>query len=427
VPTTDLTPLFIILGGFYTFAGIVSARAALMDALMDAAIAELSGKKHPKLELERNAVLLAMVCGVGASGLLLMIGSNIALPAFLASCAMQVGYYFVLSPRRYEVEEPVSPEGRQRSLNALILYAIVTCFVAWAAWTGELRPIQAQHPLLLSIVGLTWIGGTAWAFRWLFTMRKARKGTALGDGYVRTPSHDEAYTEARYLEVQAALKLWAQTAQLYVRPAIRFSPLFDAATDETVSWDELEVLELPKEVREDLINYGSYCAYAISADDPLQLRLVNGVTMDELTEQGQLMFARLQAVLGDKIEFRPDLRPQLPVAHPLRVDIGLFEGRTCAFEGWPPGAEADDVLPYDLAISANLSHDFGGWSLDYREYDYRKDLPPPDTASPDDLRTMIETGRALAVRLADELAQTERGHIPVYYHTPDGRSELIGA
>ena len=426
--TIDLTLAFVVLGCFYTFAGVVGARAALMDALMDAALAGTSGQKHPKLDLERSAVLLAMVCIVGAGGMLLGVGSNVALPVFLMSCALQVIYYFVLSPKRYDVEDPVPEEGRQKSINALVLYVIVTCFVAWATWTGALRPINDLNQMLMTSMGLVWLSACIWAFHWLFTIDKRPKRNVFGawdDSKEGSASSDDDYVPYNDDEAQAALKLWAETAQLYLRPASRFSPLFDAATDEMLSWDELAALETPDDVRANLIKYGAYCTDAIAADDPLSTRLVAGVTMDELTARGQTMFAQLQAHLSHRVTFRPDLKPQSPLVHPLRLDLGIFADSTCIFEGWPPNADGNDIWPYDLAVSTSLLYDIGEWSFATNDHAYRKTLPPPDTASPEELGAIIKTGRMLAERLVKELAQTGRAHVPVYYHAPDGHSEHV--
>ena len=67
----------------------------------------------------------------------------------------------------------------------------------------------------------------------------------------------------------------------------------------------------------------------------LYLRLVKGVTMDELTAHGQAMFGQLQFYLGTKVEFSPYLKPQRPLVHPLRLDLGIFANSTSFFEGWP--------------------------------------------------------------------------------------------
>lgn len=158
----------LLLGAFYAFAGVVAAREVLKDAVIDAALAGLSGGRRDRLDRERSLWLFAGAAVVGAGGLLLLVGSALALPVFLLSCLLQGLHFLVLSPRRYDREEPVDAAGRSQSLNAFRLYALATVFVLWAAASGVLRLPGQGSPTPLLLVGIVWVvsvGRGLWLLR----------------------------------------------------------------------------------------------------------------------------------------------------------------------------------------------------------------------------------------------------------------------
>jgi len=147
----------LLLGTFYTFAGFVAAREAQKNAFLDAALADVSGGPRDRLDRERSLWLYALSAVVGAGGLLLLIGSALAAPAFLLAALLQALHFFVLSPLRYDREEPVNPQGRRRSLNAFRIYGLATLFVVWAALQGVLRLPGQGSPWPLVLVGAVWL------------------------------------------------------------------------------------------------------------------------------------------------------------------------------------------------------------------------------------------------------------------------------
>lgn len=147
----------LLLGAFYCFAGLMAARAVQTDAVLDSALAGLSAGRRDPLDQERSFWLFAGAAVVGAGGLLLLVGSALAAPVFLLSCALQALHFLVLSPRRYDREEPVEPAGRRRSLQAFLIYGIATAFVVWSAAAGVLRPLGDGSPWPLLMVGSVWL------------------------------------------------------------------------------------------------------------------------------------------------------------------------------------------------------------------------------------------------------------------------------
>jgi hypothetical protein len=149
-----LMPLFVLVGGFYMFAAMVAGRAALMDAHLDHALAGIMAKPRDPVDVERSAWMLGGACIVGASGALLAASSSLALPLFLLSSLMQGFYFLLLSPKRYDRDEAVPPEGRQQSINAYALYLIVTVFVAWAVFAGHLKTMLGANNYVLSALSV---------------------------------------------------------------------------------------------------------------------------------------------------------------------------------------------------------------------------------------------------------------------------------
>jgi hypothetical protein len=155
--TSPLSLPILLLGLFYSFAGFVAVREVQKEALLDAALTGISGAPRDRLDQERSLWLYAGAAVVGAGGLLLLIGSALAAPPFLLSCLLQGLHFLVLSPRRYDRQEPVDPAGRRKSLNAFRIYALASVFVVWAALQGALKPPEDGSAWPLLLVGAVWL------------------------------------------------------------------------------------------------------------------------------------------------------------------------------------------------------------------------------------------------------------------------------
>lgn len=179
----------------------------LMDAVLDAALSSSSGTPRETLDVERSAWLLRCACIVGGGGILLGIESSLALPVFLVSCGLQIAHCLNLSPKRSDVEDPVSPQVRQQRLNAFAAYVVFTAFVAWATLFGHLAPVSDRLLGLFYVSGIVWLGVSIWSFYRLLTLEPSLKNPDSKNNL----SEDD--TNSFYDEDErAAHQKWAKTA-----------------------------------------------------------------------------------------------------------------------------------------------------------------------------------------------------------------------
>lgn len=156
---TDIALRFV--GAFYTFAGFVATRAALMSSFLDYAIAQIGMQKISTRERVQTAWLMAAAAGVFASGLALLLLLDVALWLFLISALGQAVYLVVLAPYYFDVEDPPDAKGRQGSTNAFVLYGAVTAIVIAAFSAGKLRPLASITPIEQAL-GTTLLAAFTW-------------------------------------------------------------------------------------------------------------------------------------------------------------------------------------------------------------------------------------------------------------------------
>jgi hypothetical protein len=137
--------LLALIGAFYVFAGLVSARAGMTSRLLDQAISAITLERTSRVELVRMRINFATAALVFLGGALLLFQLDLALWVFLACAALQAAYLFGIAPRWLDPEDPPSASGRRQSINAFVIYIAATALVAWGAGTGKLTPI-AQAP-----------------------------------------------------------------------------------------------------------------------------------------------------------------------------------------------------------------------------------------------------------------------------------------
>jgi hypothetical protein len=138
-----------VIGAFYTFAGLVAARAALTSNLIDHAISAISMQKPDPIETHRTIWLLSQTVLIFAGGVSLMLLLEPAVWIFALTALMQAIFFVALGPLYFDTADPPDPKGRQRSINAFVIYCAATLFVVWAAYTGRLMPVgNASGPLL---------------------------------------------------------------------------------------------------------------------------------------------------------------------------------------------------------------------------------------------------------------------------------------
>jgi hypothetical protein len=138
-----------IVGAFYIFAGLVAARAALTSNLIDHAISAIAMKRPDRIDTHRTVWLLGQSVVIFAGGVCLMLLLGPAAWIFVTGALMQALYFVALDPRYFDVADPPDPQGRQRSINAFVIYAAATLFVLWAAYTDRLMALGSASAVLL--------------------------------------------------------------------------------------------------------------------------------------------------------------------------------------------------------------------------------------------------------------------------------------
>jgi hypothetical protein len=144
---TDITLRMV--GAFYTFAGLVVARAALTSNLIDQAISAISLSKPKLIDTHRTIWLTSLSVLIFIGGVLLMLLLEPAAWLFAAGTLVQALYFAALGPLYFDAIEPPDPAGRRRSINAFVIYCAASAFVAWAAYVGRLIPIADASGWLL--------------------------------------------------------------------------------------------------------------------------------------------------------------------------------------------------------------------------------------------------------------------------------------
>lgn len=144
------TPVLVLFGAFYAFAGVVAARAALVSSFFDRALAAISGKAPTRCETLRTLWLVAGAFLVLAGGVALALRLQLAVALFLASALTQALYLRVLAPRYFDRDDPPDAQGRRATTNAFVLYCGATSFVIWAGLTDRLYPLSSGTPWVLA-------------------------------------------------------------------------------------------------------------------------------------------------------------------------------------------------------------------------------------------------------------------------------------
>jgi hypothetical protein len=136
-------------GAFYTFAGLVTARAALTSNLIDKAISAITLKKTDRIDTHRTIWLVSLSILIFAGGVALLLLLEPAAWLFGAAALVQAVYFAILGPFYFDIADPPDPLGRRRSINAFVIYCASTAYVVWAAYVGRLIPIASASGILL--------------------------------------------------------------------------------------------------------------------------------------------------------------------------------------------------------------------------------------------------------------------------------------
>ncbi|WP_306261404.1 hypothetical protein [Pararhizobium sp. IMCC21322] len=135
---------FGLLGAFYMFGGYALTRAIAMDGLIDTVIERINlpGEASETVDSEgfKKQFLGAMAVVSFAGGAFLFFQSALATALFCICLAMQLLHILVLGPRFFDRDEDDDTigSGRQATINAMIVYAVVTFCLLYAQHLGAL-------------------------------------------------------------------------------------------------------------------------------------------------------------------------------------------------------------------------------------------------------------------------------------------------
>lgn len=124
-------------GLFYLVGGLFTLRAGRMEAFLDTAIASIEARPADRAERLRGGSMMIIGALTALSGLLLLLLLKTALYAFLANAAWQ-GAYLAWAARALPPSSPLAAEGRRRTVNAFIVWLVMTALVLLLFEQGRL-------------------------------------------------------------------------------------------------------------------------------------------------------------------------------------------------------------------------------------------------------------------------------------------------
>lgn len=135
---------FGLLGVFYMFGGYAVMRAIATDELIDTVIDRINlleeDSKPAETDRLKKRFLGAMAIVSFAGGAFLFFQSALATALFCICLTMQLLHIMVLGPRHFDRHEDHDPKdsGRQATINAMVIYAVVTLCLLYAQQFGVL-------------------------------------------------------------------------------------------------------------------------------------------------------------------------------------------------------------------------------------------------------------------------------------------------
>lgn len=395
-----LNLLLPVMGAFYVAAAWNVGRMARLGAVLDAAIAGLSAERRSPMDKERTFWLFATGAVAGLGGLLLLVDSALAAPVFVAGCVMQVAHFLWLSPRRYDVDHPIAPDDRARSLRASALYASTTALVVGSTFGGLLKNPDQMSAWLLPCVGSVWLGWIVWVCRDLLGTEVSRADTAL--------SRQQEQSE------------------LVVRVSPTFAPtcLFNLHSGDPLFDYEVEAL-FPRPLLDRARHYMLLFRRLADPHDPRRQALRDPTFQDILNREGELLVEAMQAHHPGRVVLEAGQR-QLDFPEPVEaIEVSPVVWINPVWAPLPGEDEPRMLNPDWIGVSWSLGQDLYAWA---EAFDSVND---PDVGgrgpqwSPGEAARHAEWGRALAQRLADELAATNRSHVVVTFRPHGGMAELV--
>ena len=399
-PFDVLNVLLPSLGLFYAVAAVTVGQQARLGAVIDAAIAGLSAGRRDRLDVERTLWLFAVGAVVGLGGLLLLADSILAAPVFVLAGAMQAAHFLWLSPRRYDVEHPVEPADRLRSLRAFALHGAACLLVVGSAMGGLLKTPDQTPSWVLPSLGAIWLGWAVWSARQLI------KAEASPTGHPLAPYPDDPEVVVR------------------VSPAFHPTCLFDLHRGEPL-WDHEAQAMFPRPLLDRARDYVMLFRRLADPHDPRRKALRHPGHQAILDREGEALVAALSAHRPGRVVLEASKRLE-DFPEPVEwVEVSPVVWVNPLWAHLPGEEEARMLSPDGFGISWALSQDLYAWAEAFDS------LHDPHVSgrgprwSPEQAARHAEWGRALAWRLAEELVLTGRSEVVVTFRPHGGPSEPI--
>ncbi|TDR89020.1 hypothetical protein [Enterovirga rhinocerotis] len=419
---TDI--LAIVLQGaglFYLLAAFAGLRSVAMDRFLSQAIDALAPRPEAEQKADRlrNGFLAVSLLAFGIAGAALLARLEVALPLLAAVLGLQIVYLGILAPRLVDPAGPPDPGSRSKSwlLTAILGALAILAFAAWRI--GALFPF-AQAPIGTSVFAAACLALAA------FAIHLARSGTR------RSPSppdaepdlfepdddnvHDDTDPGVSHGD--------PETIRLVVTPSWGHGSVLDAANGLPIS-HRLRLALLTEEERMLLADWNCLFIDVADPSDPRRARLEEGDALAKLDALGRPIAESIAARLGpDRVAFEPAPRPVPPRIAVSAIKVMADYGCHALWFHEDPD-RVGCFSAGEFGLSWALTCSLGGWAVGFDE---RLDPDDPGGGSrwsaAEEAEHLAE-GHDIARRLAAELAETDRGHVAVFYHPTGGTLERV--
>jgi hypothetical protein len=397
--------ILVLIGLFYTIAAIVTIRVGAINMLMTNALSALSSVEPRVQAAERNRGWLLGLMAVlyGAGGILLVFRLDIAAALFALSAVVYALYLHWIAPKFLDPWDPPEEPGRSSTKNAFLLYLGATAVVLAAWHAGALAPLSGQSPWVVTGAAALVLALAIYALHAFSPWRRyPRVALPMDDGL--SPPLPQ---------------------KLVMTPGWDGTGLVDAADGEPI-WYSLSEKDMPQADWQDITAWNELFRDMADPDDPLGQWFRVADAEKRLEEAGRPVFERLARRLGaDRIAFEPKPRPNHPQVEfsACRIFIDANGDPLQRIEG-----DAHHFLaPVRAGISWSLANALGDWAFRYGGRLDPGDIDAPPNWTPREEAAHRAEGRALAERLARELAATGRGHVAIWYDPYGTGAERVSA
>lgn len=152
-------------GAFYAFAGVVAIRAIATSVMVERALSKLSTEPMDRREIGRLVWLAVSSIAIFWGGVSAFIQHHSAVGLFLTAAILQALYLAVAAPFFFDARDGPDVLGRQRTMNAFVLYMSATAFVLWAGANQGLHSANAISERMLTIATLAVLAFCFYALR----------------------------------------------------------------------------------------------------------------------------------------------------------------------------------------------------------------------------------------------------------------------